>query len=72
MFMAADQRICSCHGCAGCHDGKSDQVDPCQLFMQEHERKERTDERSNGVIGAGLGSSDDVLCTHIQENAQSV
>ena len=54
MFVAADQRVCCCHGCAGCLDGKRDQIDPCQLLMQEHERKERADERSNGIIGASL------------------
>ena len=54
MFVAADQRVCCCHSCAGCHDGKSEQVDPRQLLVQENERKERTDEWSNGVIGARL------------------
>ena len=35
MFVTADQRVCCCHSCTGCHDGKRDQIDPRQLSLPE-------------------------------------
>ena len=72
VLVTSDQCVCYYHRRSGCHDSKSNQIDPCQLLMQEYERKERPDKRSNGIICACLGSSDDILGSHIKEYAQSI
>ena len=68
MGMSSDQRIRDNERSAADHNSKRDQIIGRQLLPQEHERKQRTDERSSGIESAGFRSAKRILRADVKEN----
>lgn len=72
MRVVADERIHHNERGAGKHDREGDEIDARELFVQEHERQKRPDERRHGIVGAGFRRAEIALRADIEENAQPV
>ena len=72
MDMAVDDGISNGENCSGYHQSKGDQVNDCQLLLQEYERQEGTDEWRKSIIGTRTCRADAPLGIGVEENAESV
>ena len=72
MRVVANQRIDHDERRTGEHDREGNQIDARELFVQEHERQKRPDERRDGVIGAGFRRAEIALRADIEEDAQTI